>query len=159
ASGISVSFFYQDASGGLSDAAWLPVQNTSAVTQALTGLSLAAGTSNDFVVDWSPAPSGASQHFCIRAIVSSPDANVDNKRVLSNFGNVQMNFGKFTDLVLIRRNIFDFPEEVSLRVVRRMGQEIEISPRDLLNLESITLKPGETFRDTIRISHRELEQG
>ena len=159
ASGISVNFFYQDASGGLSDAAWLPVQNTSGVTQSLTGLTLAAGATNDFVVDWSPAPSGASHHFCIRAIVYSPDVNTDNKRVLSNFGNVQVEFSKFSDLVLIRRNIFDVPEEINLRVVRRMSQEFEISPRDLINLESITLKPGETFRDTIRISHRQLNQG
>src|SRR4029077_15515499 len=82
ASGVSVSFFYQDASGGLSDASWLPVQDTNGVTQVLTGLSLADGHSNAFVGNWSPAPSGASQHFCVRAIVSSSDPNTDNKRVL-----------------------------------------------------------------------------
>src|SRR5581483_7232031 len=35
ASGVSVNFWYQDASGGLSDAAWMPVQDTLGVTQVL----------------------------------------------------------------------------------------------------------------------------
>ena len=63
APGIQVEFFYQDASGGLSDAGWLPVQNTGGITQVLSGLTLASGASNDWVVDWSPSPSGTSNRF------------------------------------------------------------------------------------------------
>ncbi len=158
ASGISVQFWYQDASPGLSDAAWLPVQNTGGVTQVLTGLSLAAGVSNDFTVDWAPVPSGISQHFCIRAVVSVPgDPNTDNKRVLSNFGNVQAPFGGRIDITLIRRNIIDRIGPVTMRVIPRLTADLKIEPRDLTRLEVIDLKPGEISIDTLGITHREVK--
>jgi len=157
ASGISVQFWYQDASPGLSDAAWLPVQNTGGVTQALTGLNLAAGASNDFTVDWAPVPSGLSEHFCIRAVVSVPgDANTDNKRVLSNFGNVQAPFGGRIDITLIRRNIIDRIGPVTMRVIPRLTPDLMIEPRDLTRLEVVDLKAGEISIDTLGITHRKV---
>lgn len=158
ASGIGVQFWYQDASPGLSDAAWLPVQDTGGTTQVLSGLTLAAGASNDFIVDWSPAPSGMSQHFCIRAVVSVPgDPNTDNKRVLSNFGNVQAPFGGRIDITLIRRNILDRIGPVTMRVIPRLTPDLTIEPRDLTRLETIDLSPGEISVDTLGINHRMLE--
>jgi len=58
ANNIGVEFWYQDASGGLSPTAWLPVRNTAGTIQSLSGLSLAQGASSAWSVDWSPAPSG-----------------------------------------------------------------------------------------------------
>jgi hypothetical protein len=158
ASGISVQFWYQDAAPGLSDAAWLPVQNTGGVTQVLTGLNLGAGASSDFTVDWAPVPSGLSEHFCIRAVVSVPgDPNTDNKRVLSNFGNVQAPFGQRIDITLIRRNIIDWIGPVTMRVIPRLTPDLKVEPRDLTRLEVIDLKPGEISIDTLGITHREVK--
>ncbi|MGB9376653.1 MAG: hypothetical protein WCB04_03975 [Mycobacteriales bacterium] len=157
ASGIGVQFWYQDASPGLSNAGWLPVQNTAAVTQTLSGLTLAAGTSVDFSVDWSPVPSGTSHHFCIRAVVSAPgDPNTDNKRVLSNFGNVRVRFRKFVDLSLVRRNILDRIGPVSTRVIPRLTPDLQIETRDVTRLEALELAPGEETVDMLRLTHRKI---
>jgi hypothetical protein len=153
AAGIGVEFWYQDASGGLSSS-WLPVVNTAGVTQTLSGLSLAAGASQTFAVDWSPAPSGASQHFCVRAIVSVPgDPNTDNKRVLSNFGNVKVKFRGFYDLKLWRRNP-DLERARRIRVVAvpRGIPGLEIAARDLA-VSSTVLPPGAEQLDTLRLSY------
>lgn len=157
ASGIQVDFYYQDASGGLSNAGWLPVQDTGGTTQVLTGLTLAAGASNDFTVNWSPSPSGLSNHFCIRAIVTVPgDPNTDNKRVLSNFGNVVMPFRKFIDISLIRRNLLDRIQAVTLQVIPRVPKDFEVSLRDIKQRGTLLLRPGEITQDTIRIEHLNL---
>ncbi len=90
AHGISVRFWYQEASAGLSDAAWQPVCDAHGVVQVLTGLALAAGATGTFSVNWAPRHRGESAHFCVRAVLSVPgDPNVDNKRCLSNFANVR----------------------------------------------------------------------
>lgn len=158
ASGIGVQFWYQDASPGLSDAAWLPVKDTNGVTQSLMGLTLAAGASNDWVVSWSPVPSGMSRHFCIRAVVSAPgDPNSDNKRVLSNFGNVVLPFRRVVDLQLLRRKIFDGPDPVTMRVIPRLTDEVTVEPRDLKRVERTLLTAGEEKLESIRLTHRPLE--
>ncbi len=152
ANGIEVLFYYQSAAGGLSDAAWLPVRNNNGVIQMLTGLSLAPGTSNNWSVDWSPIPDGSSNHFCIRAIVTAPgDFNIDNKRVLSNFGNVKSMFPYF-DLRLIRRNILPHRSPIQLKVIPRLPSNYSISQFDLKREEKITLHPGEVHLDEIRIN-------
>jgi hypothetical protein len=154
AEGIQVELYYQDATGGLSDADWLPVQNKSGVTQVLTGLSLTAGTSDDWSVDWSPSPSGGSSHFCIRAIVTaSGDPNTDNKRVLSNFGNVRVKPGYWVDLHLLRRNILPQPFPIEMQVIPRLPIGLEIAGRDLVEQRTVVLRPGEAVRDRIRINH------
>lgn len=159
ASGIDVSLWYQDASGGLSPGGWLPVQDTGGVTQALTGLALAADATNDWVVNWSPAPSGMSHHFCIRAVMAVPgDPNTDNKRVLSNFGNVQVRFGRFIDIELIRRNIDEMrAREVRVDLVPRLKQGLEVARADALERAAVLLAPGEQAQETIRILHRPVE--
>ena len=142
ASGISVEFWYQDATPGLLDAAWLRVQNTDGITQTLTGLSLAAGASGAFSVDWAPVPSGRSHHFCIRAVVSVPgDPNTDNKRVLSNFGNVVLPRFKIADIELLWRNVLDRAGSVTMRAIPRFSEDIRIEPRDLRRLEQSPSSP------------------
>jgi len=160
AAGIGVQFWYQDASGGLSDAGWLPVRNTGGTVQSLSGLTLAAGNSNVWSVDWAPVSSGTSHHFCVRAIVTVPgDPNTDNKRVLSNFGNVQMPFGGFFDIVWWRRNLLLDPEgPVTLTVVPRFNHQFEIAPRDLAEQRAKMLRPGEAAVDELRIYHRPKKQ-
>jgi hypothetical protein len=160
ASGIGVQFFYQDASGALPPGSWLPVQNTGGITQSLAGLSLPAEASNQWSVDWSPAPSGASQHFCVRAIVTVPgDPNTDNKRVLSNFGNVIVKPGGFFDIRLLRQNIHErLRRKITLAVVPRLTPDFELSPRDLREQRSMLLEPGEVARDAIRILHRPVKE-
>lgn len=156
ASGIQVEFWYQDASGGLG--VWLPVQDTGATTQVLTGLSLAAGASNDWFVNWSPVPSGASHHFCVRVAVTVPgDPNTDNKRALSNFGNVVVPFAHHADIDLVRRNIFDVAQPITMRVVPRLTPELQVSTRDLRRSETAVLGANEAVRDAIRLSHRDLK--
>jgi hypothetical protein len=158
ASGIQVQFFYQDASGGLADANWLPVKDMGGTTQVLSGLSLADGASNDWSVNWSPVPSGSSHHFCIRAIVTvAGDPNTDNKRVLSNFGNVVVKFGGLLDIDLIRRNILDVLGPIELRVIPRLTPDLEVSMRDIQEQATVILKPGEAVRDVLRINHRPLK--
>jgi hypothetical protein len=157
AAAIQVTLDYQDASGGLSPTGWLPVQDMAGATQLLTGLSLAAGATSDWVVNWSPTPSGASHHFCIRAVVTVPgDPNTDNKRVMSNFGNVVIRFGGLLDIDLIRRNILDRLSPITLRVVPRLTPDIEVSLRDIRESQTALLLPGETRHDLIRLSHRPL---
>jgi hypothetical protein len=158
ATGIGVSFWYQDASGGLSPTAWLPVQDTAGTTQSLSGLTLGVGATHDWVVNWSPAPSGMSHHFCIRAVVTAPgDPNTDNKRVLSNFGNVQVKFGRFVDIDLIRRNIdLIHPHEVRLDVIPRLAPGLEISSAAVAQAKTM-LEPGEARREKIRLVHRPLQ--
>lgn len=152
ANNIQVQFHYQSAAGGLSDAAWLPVLNKDGDVQTLTGLSLASGTSNNWSVDWSPMPDGFSNHFCIRAIITAPcNPNSDNKRVLSNFGNVKSRF-TYIDLHLLRRNIFDEPWPIQLKVIPRLPGSYTISRFDLKRLQQINLDPGETHLDVIRIN-------
>jgi len=156
ASGIGVQFWYQDASGGLSNAGWLPVTNVGGTVQTLSGLTLAAGTSNAWSVDWSPSPSGMSNHFCIRAVVTVPgDPNVDNKRVLSNFGNVQVGFARFKDFTILRRHLdLRLPRKIELLAVPRFPPEFELATRDLQEQRVKVLKPGETSVDQLRIYHR-----
>ena len=43
ASGVSVDFWYQDASGGLSDVGWQPVRNLANAVQSLSGISIPIG--------------------------------------------------------------------------------------------------------------------
>jgi hypothetical protein len=157
ASGISVDFYYQDGSGGLSPGAWLPVQNLGGITQSLTGLTLAAGTDNQWSVDWSPNPSGTSHHFCVRAIVTVPsDPNTDNKRVLSNFGNVHVTPGGFVDLGFLRRNLnVQIPQHIQLSIVPRLTPGLEVALRDIQELQADPLlAPGEVRQDAIRLLHR-----
>jgi hypothetical protein len=111
----------------------------------------------DFAVNWSPTPSGTSHHFCIRAVVSSADANTDNKRLLSNFGNVVMMFSRYIDIDLLRRNPLDRRAPVEMIVIPRMANDFEISPRDLKALGPMALSPGETIQDTLRVTHRPIK--
>jgi hypothetical protein len=98
----------------------------------LTGLSLAAGASGAFSVDWAPVPSGRSHHFCIRAVVSvAGDPNTDNKRVLSNFGNVVLPNFKIVDIELLWRNVLDRISPVTMRAIPRLSKDIRIEPRAL----------------------------
>jgi hypothetical protein len=156
ASGIGVQFWYQNATPGLTNAGWLPVKNAGGVIQSLSGLSLAAGASNAWSVDWAPVPAGASQHFCVRAVVTVPgDPNTDNKRVVSNFGNVLMPFGGFNDVVWLRRHLWREGERaVTLSVVPRFGHQFELAPRDLKEQRVKRLRAGEAALDQLRIYHQ-----
>jgi hypothetical protein len=160
ASGISVAFWYQSAAGGLSDAGWLPVQNTAFVTQTLTGLNLAAGTTNQWSVDWAPVPSGTSNHFCVKAVVTVPgDPNTDNKRCLSNFGNVK-SAGPYIDLPLLRRipeRLLPYPPElqrVRIDVIPRTFGRWFVSAADLAHAETTPIKRGRAITDEFRIRQR-----
>ena len=149
ASGISVDFWYQDASGGLSDAAWQRVQNTALVDQVLTGLSLGPQASNQWSVDWAPVPSGSSNHFCIRAVVTVPgDPNTDNKRCVSNFGNVVA--GGFADLSLIRR-FADLSGKVNVLVIPRTRGKYAVSLADLARINARRVEQGAEITDVLRV--------
>jgi hypothetical protein len=158
ASGISVQFWYQDASGGLSDSAWLPVQNTGGATQSLAGLNLATGATNQWSVDWAPVPSGTSNHFCVRAVVTVPgDPNVDNKRCLSNFGNV-ITASPYFDLALLRRVPRRIPRDYPMRVIPRLIPRAHgrwfVSAADLARAEEVEVKPGQEIVDQFRMRRR-----
>ena len=107
-------------------------------------------------VDWSPTSSGTSHHFCIRAVVTVPgDPNSDNKRVLSNFGNVQVAFARFKDFTILRRHLdLRLPRKIDLIAVPRFPPEFELAIRDLQEQRTKVLKPGETSVDQLRIYHR-----
>jgi len=67
-----------------------------------------------------------SHHFCVRAIVTVPgDPNTDNKRVQSNFGNVQVSFRGFRDFSIVRRHLdLEAVRNVELIVVPRFGRSL-----------------------------------
>lgn len=157
AAGITVDFWYQDASGGLSDGAWLPVTNAAGVTQQLTGVGLAAQSEGTWSVDWAPAPSGTSHHFCVRAVVTVPgDPNTDNKRCLSNFGNV-VTASPYLDLMLMRRAVFQEWESVEMQVIPRTEGKWFVSATDLHDLAQIKKpfpEPEIGVVDTIRVRKR-----
>ncbi len=153
ATGVSVDFHYQDASTGLSHTAWLPVENTAGVVQQVTGATVPAEGSATFSVDWAPAPSGTSDHFCIRAVVTAPgDPNTDNKRCVSNFGNVIAR-EPYIDLDIVRR----LPEafrEARFVVVPRGGGRWFASPTDRTDIQR-SLERGEREAvDTVRLRRR-----
>lgn len=158
ASGIAVQFDYQDASGGLSPTAWRPVRNAAGVVQSLSGLTLAAGATSQWSVDWAPAPSAGSDHFCVRAVVTAPgDPNSDNKRVLSNFGNVAAPLRGMAAIRLLRRNLdLVRARRVEAMAVPRLGRDLALSLEDLGALNGETLKPAETVADVVRVEHRPL---
>ena len=165
ASGIQVEFWYQDASGGLSDAAWQPVRNTGGVVQTLTGLSLPAQSASPippaagaaaWSVDWAPAPSGASKHFCVRAVVTVPgDPNTDNKRCLSNFGNVIAH--PFFDLSLVRRAYLNRYEDVRVLVIPRARGRYAVSRMELERVNTRPVKVGSELTDTLRFRPMKVE--
>ena len=90
-------------------------------------------------MDWSPAPSGTSKHFCVRAVVTSPgDGNTDNKRVLSNFGNVKVKPAHPFDLLLVLERLRVWPGPLVSRIVPRvpptLADEMTIEvPRNLVH--------------------------
>ncbi|BBO72362.1 hypothetical protein DSCA_62920 [Desulfosarcina alkanivorans] len=153
AGGIEVNFWYQDASAGLHDAAWMQVRDTSGTVQSISGVSLAAGASDQWSVNWSPEPSGGSNHFCIRPVVSVPgDPNTDNKRCLSNFGNV-ITGSPYFDLSLLRR-IFEDYREFRLDVIPRAGGRWFVSAADAERITKVRTKPGEGIVDNLHVRKR-----
>lgn len=150
---VQIELFYQDASGGLSDAAWKPIKDKAGTAQILSGLSVAAGASGDFVANWSPMPSGKSEHFCVKAVVTVPgDPNSDNKRVLSNFGKVKVKPKEWKDVRILVSRIYPKPVPSAIHVVPRLGKtrELVLSVRDLQHARSGgVLDP----QPAIRISH------
>jgi hypothetical protein len=160
ASNIRVDFWYQDASGGLSDAAWIPVMDRTGHVQTLTGLSLGAGTTNTFQVNWSPVSNGSSKHFCVRAVVTSPnDVNTDNKRVLSNFGNVKVRYYKPFDLSLVLERLRPWPKLLRSHIVPRipptLASKLSIeAPRMLTH----ALQPDELKVSRVRMSLKSLNK-
>lgn len=155
AMGINVQLWYQNAAGGLSDMAWLPVENADGVAQAITGVGLAAGATDQWAVDWAPVPMGTSHHFCIRAVVTVPgDPNADNKRCLSNFGNV-ITAAPYIDLPLMRRAHGLF-RDVRVEVIPRTHGRWAVSAADLRHANQATFQRGEKVVDTFRL--RKLER-
>jgi len=165
ASGIQVQFWYQDASGGLSAAAWQPVRNAAGVIQTLTGLTLPAQSAspippaagaNAWCVDWAPTPSGASKHFCVRAVVTVPgDPNTDNKRCLSNFGNVIAH--PFLDFSLVRRAYLSRYEDVKLLIIPRARGHYSVSRMELERINSKLVKVGTEITDVLRFRQMKVE--
>ncbi|MDX2465079.1 MAG: hypothetical protein QNK31_11295, partial [Porticoccus sp.] len=92
AENVSVRFYYQDASAGLRDNAWQPMQadETGTLTQ-LTGLNLDPGEElRPFTNWWLPnldaSDADSSFHYCVKVVIESPfDENIDNKMAFSNF--------------------------------------------------------------------------
>lgn len=154
ASNIVVEFFYQDASGSLSPTGWLPVVDTSGTVQVLTGLSLGAGQSRVWSVNWCPRASGTSRHFCVRVVLTVPgDPNADNKRAMSNFGNVTIQPGRSAELEALRRNPSPVPLPIDLEVISRLPPELTVSRQDVQEQQAIVLGPGETRADRLLVFH------
>lgn len=153
ASGISVEFWYQDASSNLDPTAWKAVADASGTVQKLSGLSLGAGADGEWSVQWAPTPAGNSNHFCVRAVVSVPgDPNSDNKRVLTNFGNV-VSTSAFADLTWRRRGIDGVRSDIQV-VSRLHGYEISQVDFDRVR-RSETDSPG---FEQLRVRPRGVEE-
>ncbi|HEU4727166.1 MAG TPA: hypothetical protein VFT22_04740 [Kofleriaceae bacterium] len=137
AKGIQIEAFYQNAALGLSPTAWKPVTDKLGVKQVLTGLSMAAGTTQDWVMKWSPQPIGASHHFCVRVVVTVPgDPNTDNKRAISNFSAVKLKRKDLQDLKIVLAELAPRLKPGSVQVVPRLQgrPDLKISTRDIREL-------------------------
>lgn len=160
ASNIQVRLYYQDASGSLSSESWLPVCNKAGEAQDQIGLTLAAGASDTWQVDWCPLPSGSSKHFCVRVIVESQDdVNSDNKYAFSNFGNVLLPYNGASDVSFPRRPADAKRRAIDLLAIPRFGPEFALARRDLREQRLKLLEPGETSIDELRIYHRPAGAG
>jgi hypothetical protein len=122
ANNIQVAFWYQKATPFLSSAAWIPVQDSTGTTQALSGLTLAAGADNWFGVNWSPVDDGTHHpHWCVKVAVSCPgDPNSDNKMAFRNFADVSVATPDASFDALIRHRIWS--ERDALHIVPRGPQ-------------------------------------
>ncbi|MCK5238202.1 MAG: hypothetical protein KAR33_01570 [Candidatus Thorarchaeota archaeon] len=150
ANNIQVEFWYQDASGGLRDSDWIPVKDKAGTVQTLTGLSLAAQTSNKWFVNWAPEQSGSSHHFCVRVVVTAQgDPNIDNKRSLNNFGNVVVSLG-FFDITLVRHGIYKI-DDIRIQVIPRFNKNFLISECDLKRINETRVPFGKTVVDELRV--------
>lgn len=153
ASGIGVQFWYQDATPGLHDGGWTPVKDVLGNVQTLSGLTLAAGATNTWSVNWAPVPSGASHHFCVRVAVTVPgDPNTDNKRLLSNFSNLHAYAYHHFDLSLLRRAVAS--SNVHVHLIPRTGGRWFVSAEDLARAERTPAAPGRPVLDEFRIRRR-----
>ena len=154
ATGITVEVFYQDASDYLQDSQWVPVQNTAGVTQTLTGLTLAAGATNQWSLDWAPVNTVAgSDHFCTKVVVTVPgDPNTDNKRLVSNFHVVNPYATKkeFVD-VAVRRLVQGEDPNYRFDVIPRGMKDFQVSKMDQQLAEAREVKQGEEVMDQFRI--------
>jgi len=154
ANGVSVAFWYQDASGSLSDAGWQPVRNLANVVQSLSSINIPAGGSYSDFVSWSPDPSGSSQHFCVRVVVISPgDPNTDNKRCTNNFGNVRVGSPYF-DLFIRRTNLSELAATIERIIIPRFHKQMEISGFDAMREQIIELAPNGIHLDQLRVYQR-----
>ena len=149
---VEVEFWYQDAAGGLSDDAWQPVKDQNGAVQKVTGLAIAAGTEATASVNWAPAQSGTSTHFCIRAAVTSPgDPNTDNKRCLSNFGNVLTGLAPF-NVPMMRHDPEFRPPHFRIDAIPRAKGRWRVNKRDLAAARRRDgPDPDEPVVDVIRI--------
>ena len=155
ASGIGVQFWYQDATPGLHDGGWIPVQDVLGNVQTLSGLTLQAESSNTWSVNWAPVPAGASHHFCVRVVVTVPgDPNTDNKRMLSNFSNLHAYAYHHLDLSLLRRAVLG-RTDVGVHLIPRAGGRWFVSAEDLARTERIAPAQGRPVVDQLRIRRRE----
>jgi hypothetical protein len=154
ANNVQVDFWYQDAAGGLNDAGWLPVRNISSTVESLTGVTIAPGAEYRGFVNWAPVPSGTSNHFCVKVIVTSPsgDSNTDNKRCTSNFGHVIMNT-PYLDFPIRRTNFSRQTATIEQVIIPRIKNNIVVSELDSSLNKFTELKPGE-----VSISNQRLIQ-
>ncbi|HET7500891.1 MAG TPA: hypothetical protein VFK02_07815 [Kofleriaceae bacterium] len=151
AKGIQIEAFYQNAALGLSPTAWKPVTNKLGVKQVLTGLTMAAGATQDWVMNWAPQPVGTSHHFCVRVVVTVPgDPNTDNKRAISNFTAVKLKLKDLKDLNIMLAELSPRIRPTSVQIIPRLESrpDLKISTRDVRELQR-----GGTTLPELRISH------
>lgn len=149
AQGVQIEAFYQDAAPGLSAGAWKPVTDTNGAPQVLSGLTLAAGATQDWVMSWAPTPSGSSQHFCVRVVVTAPgDPNTDNKRAVSNFGAVRLKRRQIKDLPVLLERLERHLRPTALQVIPRFAgrHDLVISTRDVRDLRRGEVEALSGFR-------------
>lgn len=129
ASNIQVEFWYQKAGTGLPPSGWIPIQNLAAVTQVITGETLAAGAEKWLTVDWAPVNDGTNHpHWCVKAVVTvAGDPNTDNKQVFSNFHVVPGGDGDRVPLLVY---LAEFAAREDLHVVSRgkWRLKVEVPP-------------------------------
>ena len=158
ASGVSVAFDYQDATGGLLASNYIPVTDKNGVVQTLTGLSLPARTTQAFSVSWAPSPTASkSNHFCVRVRVTCPgDPNTDNKRAMSNFGNVVVDpNAPFSLMSLIRRNLGESVGKINTVLTPRLPSALTLFQPDVLAINNdAPMLAGEQRLDQIAIQYR-----
>lgn len=123
ATGVTATFYYQDAGTILADTQWQPVldkdpADPTATPQTLT-FNVPAGSDYTGFVNWYMPVSWTSNHFCVKVqLTYAADGSPDNNMAMNNFNVIHLLHAELNFHVMVR-NPFEF--RTAVRLVPNLG--------------------------------------